>query len=158
MRRGTYLCIVCVYYCSCIYCHVLQGVRDLETGLNDLIYWHLIHTTRSYKCYSALANLHTLQFTVTHTLAFSVFTSRILATDLQQSHCHCSTHKVFLSQPNSFLAISSQSYDCHLPILLITINPLLQTVLLITSWHEPHRKHRFLTVPLLQRSFYLAVA
>jgi hypothetical protein len=32
--------------------------------------------------YSAIADLHTLQFTVTHALGFSVFTSRILATDL----------------------------------------------------------------------------
>jgi hypothetical protein len=31
--------------------------------------------------YSAIAILHTLQFTVTHALGFSVFTSRILATD-----------------------------------------------------------------------------
>jgi hypothetical protein len=32
--------------------------------------------------YSAIADLHTLQLTVTHALRFSVFTSRILATDL----------------------------------------------------------------------------
>jgi hypothetical protein len=32
--------------------------------------------------YNAIADLHTLQFTVTHTLVFSVFTSRILAMDL----------------------------------------------------------------------------
>jgi hypothetical protein len=55
--------------------------------------------------YSAIADLHTSQFTVTHTLVFSVFTSHILVT----SHCHCSTHKVFCSQPNSFLVISSES-------------------------------------------------
>jgi hypothetical protein len=32
--------------------------------------------------YSAIADLRTLQFTVTQALRFSVFTSRILATDL----------------------------------------------------------------------------
>jgi hypothetical protein len=32
--------------------------------------------------YTAIADLHTLQFTVTHALGFSVFTSRIQATDL----------------------------------------------------------------------------
>jgi hypothetical protein len=32
--------------------------------------------------YSAIADPHTLQFTVTQALRFSVFTSRILATDL----------------------------------------------------------------------------
>jgi hypothetical protein len=32
--------------------------------------------------YSAITDLHTLLFTLTHALGFSVFTSRILATDL----------------------------------------------------------------------------
>jgi hypothetical protein len=36
---------------------------------------------RDYRQYSAIADLHTLQFAVTHALGFSVFTSRILATD-----------------------------------------------------------------------------
>jgi hypothetical protein len=42
--------------------------------------------------YSAIADLHTSQFTVTHALGFSVFTSRILTTDLSQSHCHFKLH------------------------------------------------------------------
>jgi hypothetical protein len=41
-----------------------------------------LHTTRDYRQYSAIADLHTLQFTATHALGFTVFTSRILATDL----------------------------------------------------------------------------
>jgi hypothetical protein len=43
-----------------------------KTGfsLDDWIYWHLIHTTRDYRQYSAIAGLHTLQFTVTHALGF----------------------------------------------------------------------------------------
>jgi hypothetical protein len=39
------------------------------------------------KQYSAIADLHNLQFTVTHALGFSVFSSRILVTELQHSHC-----------------------------------------------------------------------
>jgi hypothetical protein len=58
------------------------------SGLDDWIYWHLIHTVRNYRQCSAIADLHTLQFTVTH----SVFTSRILATDLSQSHCNFKLH------------------------------------------------------------------
>jgi hypothetical protein len=55
----------------------------------DWIYFTLyIHTTRDYKQYSAIADLRTLQFTVTHALGFSVFTSRIQATDLLKSHCN----------------------------------------------------------------------
>jgi hypothetical protein len=46
-----------------------------------------IHTTRNYRQYSAIAILHTFQFTLTHALGFSFFTSLILATDLSQSHC-----------------------------------------------------------------------
>jgi hypothetical protein len=42
--------------------------------------------------YSAIAILHALQFTVAHALGFSVFTSRILATDLLQSSCHFKWH------------------------------------------------------------------
>jgi hypothetical protein len=42
-------------------------------------------TARDYRQYGAIADLHTLRFTVTHTLGFSVFTSRILATDLSVS-------------------------------------------------------------------------
>jgi hypothetical protein len=51
------------------------------SGLDDWIYWPLIHSTRDYRQYSAIADLHTLQFTVTHTIEFLVFASRILATD-----------------------------------------------------------------------------
>jgi hypothetical protein len=36
----------------------------------------------NYNRYSAIANLHTFQFTVAHALGFSVSTCRILATDL----------------------------------------------------------------------------
>jgi hypothetical protein len=42
------------------------------------------------------------------TLGFSVFTNRILVTDLLQSHCNFKTHEVFFAQPNSFLAIILQ--------------------------------------------------
>jgi hypothetical protein len=48
--------------------------------------------TRDYRQYSAIALLHTLQFTVTHAQGVSVFTSCILATDLSQSHCDFISH------------------------------------------------------------------
>jgi hypothetical protein len=46
-------------------------------GIIDTLY-NKLKTTRNY---SAIADLHTLQFTVTHALVFSAFTNRILATD-----------------------------------------------------------------------------
>jgi hypothetical protein len=62
-------------------------------GLDVWIYCALyIHTVRGYKQYSALAILHTFQFTVAHALGFSAFTSRIQATDLSQSHCNFKSH------------------------------------------------------------------
>jgi hypothetical protein len=63
-----------------------------SSGLDDWIYCHLIHITRDYTQYSAIAILHTLQFTVANALGFSVFTSRIQATDLSQSYCHFNSH------------------------------------------------------------------
>jgi hypothetical protein len=52
-------------------------------------------TTRDYRQYSSVAILHALQFTFTHALGFSVFTSRILATDLYPSHCQLKSHMKF---------------------------------------------------------------
>jgi hypothetical protein len=57
-------------------------------GFIDTFYTQL-GTTGNY---SSIADLHTLQFTVTHALGFSVFTSRILATDLSQYHYRFKSH------------------------------------------------------------------
>jgi hypothetical protein len=106
---------------------------------------------------AALYLIYTLYSSLlpTQKLLSSVFTSRILVTDLWQSHCNCSTYEVFIAPPNSLLAIIVVCPSIY----LTTSNSLLQTVLLITSRHEPHRKHRFLAIPLLlQRHVYLAVA
>jgi hypothetical protein len=56
----------------------IRRVRDWMIGLIAPYRF----TTRDYRQYSNIADLHTLQFTVTHALWFSVFTSRILATNL----------------------------------------------------------------------------
>jgi hypothetical protein len=55
-----------------------RRVLDWMIGFIDSLYTAL-GTTDSY---SAIADLHTLQFTVTQALGFSVFISRIPATDL----------------------------------------------------------------------------
>jgi hypothetical protein len=46
-----------------------------------------ITTSLNFNQYSAIADLHNLQFAVTHALGFSVFTSRLPVTELKQSHC-----------------------------------------------------------------------
>jgi hypothetical protein len=52
-------------------------------GFIDTLYNQLVLNNQ----YSTIADLHNLQFTVTHALGFSVFTSRILVTELKQAHC-----------------------------------------------------------------------
>jgi hypothetical protein len=64
------------------------------------------HTTGDYRQYSAIAVLHTFQLSVTHALGFPVLTSRILATDFEQSHCR------FKSQMKS---------SCHSPITFLLL-------------------------------------
>jgi hypothetical protein len=90
---------------------MLRVLVTCKTGfaLDDWTYWHLIHTALDYRQYSAVAILHPFQFTVTHALGFSVFTSRILATDFVAVSLSLQiTHEVFFSQPNSFHAIIQQ--------------------------------------------------
>jgi hypothetical protein len=58
---------------------------------------------------TALSLIYTLQFTVRHALGFSVFTSRILATDFMTVSLSLQiTHEVFFAQLNSFLTIILQ--------------------------------------------------
>jgi hypothetical protein len=98
--------------CFLEYCHVL--------GARDLLYWVWIGWLDSFtacthhselQLITALSLIYTLYRSPLHTIVLSDFTSLILATDLYQSHCHCSKHKVFFSEPNSFLAISSHSFS-----------------------------------------------
>jgi hypothetical protein len=59
--------------------------------------------------YSAIGDLHTFQFTVTHALGFFVSTSLLLATHfITVSLSLQLTHEVFFSQSNSFLSIILQ--------------------------------------------------
>jgi hypothetical protein len=45
--------------------------------------------------YSAIADFHTFQFTVAHALGFPVFTSRLLATDLNTETITSNHYEVF---------------------------------------------------------------
>jgi hypothetical protein len=96
----------------------------------DRIYWRLLCTiSLNYKQYSDVADLHIFQFTVVHALGFSVYTSRILATDLNTGTITWNYYEVVLSfsssitldcrltrtRPNSPI----QSLLCCIPILLV---------------------------------------
>jgi hypothetical protein len=70
-RTYILVCIVMRRGCACL----TRQILDEMTGFIETFYTPL--GTMGH--YSAIVDLHTLQFTVTN---FSVFTSRILATDL----------------------------------------------------------------------------
>jgi hypothetical protein len=68
--------------------HIVKCISNCRRGLESWIDLLTPYTTtRTYKQHSTIAHLCNLQFTVTHTLGFSVFTSRILVTELKQTHC-----------------------------------------------------------------------
>jgi hypothetical protein len=50
----------------------------------------------NYNQYSAIADLHNLQFTVAHALGFSVFISHLLATDLNTETVTSNHYEVYL--------------------------------------------------------------
>jgi hypothetical protein len=78
--------------------------------LDDWIYCTLyIHTIPDSRQYSAITIPHTLQFTVIHTLGFSVFTTRIMATDLSQP-------------PSNFKSYTKSSFHSLIPILILFCN------------------------------------
>jgi hypothetical protein len=115
------------YYAECeISCVITSVSFKLHSGMKYLILsrvlvtidgvwisWlnllHLYTQLGTTGNYSAIADLNTSQFTVTHALGFSVFTSRILATDFNSVITpvvlYCSTHEVFF---HSYV-ISSQA-------------------------------------------------
>jgi hypothetical protein len=72
-------------------------------GFTDTYAFTQFETTGSY---SAIAILHTFKLTVTYSLGSSVFTSRILATDLSPSHCNFKSHvKISWQRLNIFLPL-----------------------------------------------------
>jgi hypothetical protein len=70
-----------------------RGLRVTYRRGLDWIYWHFIHSTLNYRQLQRCSwSTHFTVHRSTHALRFSVFTSPILATDLQQSHCHFKSH------------------------------------------------------------------
>jgi hypothetical protein len=107
--------------------------------------------------YGTIAILHIFQSTVARTLEFSVFTSRVLATDLSQSHCNfksqvkSSLHRLiipclpFPAAPNSEHSTQfSSDYRSVLFLLLCFFYSCSTEHFLINILHGPRGKHRLL--------------
>jgi hypothetical protein len=75
--------------CCHVYGSLTRRVFDWMIGFIAPYTFTQFGTTGNY---SAVAIQHTLQLTVAHAIGFSAFTSRILATDLSQSHCNLKSH------------------------------------------------------------------
>jgi hypothetical protein len=144
----------------------------MGSGLDGWIYWCFFTITLSYNQYSAIADLHTSQFTVAHALGFSVSTSRILATNLNTGTITSNQYEVFLSfllqspwtadslnSTQFFISISSLVVlDSVLSIRFLSFNLILaaNTLTLYRSradhkentstvaWRGLHRKHLLL--------------
>jgi hypothetical protein len=76
----------------------------------------------NYNQYNTIADLHKLQFTVAHALGFSVFTSRLLGTDLNtetstSNHYEASCHFLFnhtgTSELNYKLSLAASGLVLH---------------------------------------------
>jgi hypothetical protein len=75
--------------------NIVSCISEYRRGLDWMIRFIAPYTFTQLwttENYSAVAILHTFQFTAPHALGFSVFTSRILATDFSQSHCNFKSH------------------------------------------------------------------
>jgi hypothetical protein len=105
-----------------------KRVLDWMNEFIDTLYPPLGTTSN----YSAIADLHTSEFTVTHALGLSVFTSRILATDLEQSHCHFKSHM-------------QSSFHSLLPFLLLFCSCRLNSISLLPSSYSGRLASRNLT-------------
>jgi hypothetical protein len=73
----------------------------------------------NYNWYSAIADLHTLQFTVAHALGFSFSTSRLLATDLKAETSTLNHYEILLFA-SGLVLYSRSTYNAENIFLLLS--------------------------------------
>jgi hypothetical protein len=154
---------------------LIDGILDWMIGFIAPYTFTRLGSTGNY---SAIADLRTIQFTVTHALGFSIFISRILATDISvslplQIHVKYSYHSLIpflkLLCSYQFRRLDSFQFQAHIPTgwrveaqpftfgstaLLLLLGRVFWVCPFITHRHGPHRKHSLyccqgvFTVPL----------
>jgi hypothetical protein len=148
---------------------MLYIVMRYKTGseMDDGIYcaWY-IHRVWDYNYYSAIADLHTFQFTVTHALWFSVLASRLLTTHLSQSHRNVKSHLkssfprliAFLAYLLSHLRLLSPELHSILFWLLFSTPVVFSHVLQNTSHNQFVRTLRKTPSSIIKERIYISVA
>jgi hypothetical protein len=122
-----------------------------------------VTSSLNHTYYSAIADLHNLKLTVAHTLGLSVFTSRLLATDLNTETSTSTHYEVFLpflvqstwnlgtqlkTLPDCLLSYSRPSYNSsartpqQTPVTCQTASSLVRYQR--WAWRGRHRKRRLL--------------
>jgi hypothetical protein len=95
----------------------------------DWIYWHLIHSTWNYR---QLQRYRYSTHRYTHYIGFSVFTTRIRATNLWHSHCHFTSHmKSFLHSLIYFLSLFCSCQFRRLDLVQFLCSP----AHILAGWH-----------------------
>jgi hypothetical protein len=155
-----YVCSLSLYPVPEIIVTIWGGVwfiRRILDGMIGFIAPYTFTQLGTTSNYSATV-FYTFQFTVPHAQGFSVFTSRILATDLSQSHCNFKSHMKsslhslipFLQFPLSHLRLPIPKTRLEYSGLLFYTPSTLSLLLLscrtlpITTLYVPHWKHRLL--------------
>jgi hypothetical protein len=114
---------------------------------------------RNCNQYSVIADLHTLQFTVAHALGFSVFTSRLLATETQKlelqitikSSCYLFSNHSILLCPN--LYSNNLHNSLRTRSVLVFVLSTAETSWTLFSWRLHVLDSSFLSYDWLQMTF-----
>jgi hypothetical protein len=126
---------------------VVQVTRMMGSSSDDWIYWHFqlqpLLIAFTYRQYGAIADLHHLQYTVAHALGFFLFTSRLLAMDLNTETTTVSHSKYYTCvRPSNHTSVLHRLTSFS-SVLLVPIRSLVRVLLpqlLFTRnyIHSPH--------------------
>jgi hypothetical protein len=97
-----------------LYCHVYLGYawRGWRFPVRMIGFISILVTiSLNHVYYSAIADIHSFQFTVAHILVFSVSTSRLLATDLNTETITSNHYEVILFCTTNSPWLSSAEYS-----------------------------------------------